>query len=245
MLSLKSVIAGLGAFACAGACFGQPAKVRDSKLVSPSAIVTNAGVSYCFTRVRGLDPERLPPAYLVLRLHASISYRNAGTRPLILPLEHKRTIYTSLKPGKMNVFHEGLGLFDPVYKTMTELPPDVSSDSPISPKNDVFAVIPAGGEMATPLLEVITLPVDRKALFRTYPDLRGHRVYLKLRFVHRELSAALQAHLSDQWSRFGVPWTGTLTTNTILIDVPAAPEAAPCKDDNTPAHPAVGENDQK
>jgi hypothetical protein len=245
MLSLKSVMAGLGALACAGVCSGQPAKVRSSKFVSPSAIVTNAGVSYCFARVRGLDPSRLPPAYLVLRLRANISYRNAGTRPLILPLEHERTIYTSLKPGKMNVFHEGLGLFDPVNKVMTELPPDVSPDSPISPKNDVFTVIPAGGEMTPPVVEEITLPVDRKAVFRTYPDLRGHRVYLKLRFAHRELSAPLQAHLSDQWSRFGVPWSGALTTNTILIDVPAAPEAAPCKDDYTPAHSAVGEDDKK
>jgi hypothetical protein len=129
---------------------------------------------------------------------------------------------------------------------MKDLPADVSPDSPVSPKNDVFAVIPAGGEMTPPLLEEIEMPVSRKGLFRQYPDLRGHRVYVKLRFVHRELSAALAADLSDRWSRFGVPWTGTLTTNTMLIDVPAAPEAAPCKDIQTPAHPVVGlDNDSK
>jgi len=164
---------------------------------------------------------------------------------VILPLEHERTIYTSLKPGQMSVFKEGLGLFDPTFKEMTELPPDVSPDNPVSPKNDYFAVIPAGGEMTPPLVEEITLPVSRKGVLRQYPDLRGHRVYVKLRYTHRELSAALNAHLSDQWSRFGVPWTGTLTTNTILIDVPAAPEAAPCKHNAKPAHPAVGLNDEK
>jgi hypothetical protein len=30
-----------------------------------------------------------------------------------------------------------------------------------------------------------------------------------------------------------------------LIDVPDAPEAGPCKDDYTPAHPVVGEDDNK
>jgi hypothetical protein len=125
-----------------------------------------------------------------------------------------------------------------VLKEMQELPPAVSADNPISPQNDVFTVIPAGGEMTPPLLEELILPVNRKGLFRRYPDLRGHRVYVKLRFVHRELSPVLQANLSDRWSRFGVPWSGTLTTNTILVDVPAAPDAAPCKDVATPAHPA-------
>lgn len=71
------------------------------------------------------------------------------------------------------------------------------------------------------------MPVDRTTLFRKYPDLQGHRVYIKLQFVHRKLSAALEAELSDRWSRFGVPWTGTLTTNTFVIDVPGAPEGPP------------------
>ena len=195
--------------------------------------------------MRGLDPERLPPAYLVLRLRVTVSYRNAGTRPLILPMERERTIYTALKPGSMGVFKEGLGLFDPSLKPMDDLPAGVSQDNPVDPKNNVFSVIPAGGEMTPPLVEEITLPVSRKGVFRHYPDLRGHRVYLKLRFTHRELTAALDAKLSDRWSRFGVPWTGTLTTNTVIIDVPAAPEAAPCKDADTPAHPAVDLQDTK
>jgi hypothetical protein len=224
----------------AAICSIQAASVRGPGIVSPSAIAADAHVGYCFARVRGLDPGRQPPAYLVLRLNVTVSYRNAGTRPLILPLERERVVYTSLKPGAMNVFKEGIGLFDPIIKPMKELPDDVNPDNPVTPKNDVFTVIPAGGEMTPPLAEEIILPVSRKGLFKRYPDLRGHRVYIKLRFVHRELTAALQAHLSDQWSRFGVPWSGTLTTNTILVDVPAAPQAEPCKDIDTPAHPAVG-----
>jgi hypothetical protein len=128
---------------------------------------------------------------------------------------------------------------------MKRLPDDVSPESPITPKNDVFTVIPAGGEMAPLLLEEITLPVDRTPLFRKYPDLRGRKVYLKLQFAHQKLSSALDADLSDRWSRFGVPWTGTLTTNAILIDVPAAPKAGPCVDIQTPAHPVKSPNDQK
>jgi len=87
--------------------------------------------------------------------------------------------------------------------------------------------------------------VNRKGVLRKYPDLRGKRVYIKLRFEHRGLTAPFQAQLSDRWSRFGVPWTGTLTTNTILVDVPAVPQAEPCKDDYTPAHPVAGDDDKK
>ncbi len=72
---------------------------------------------------------------------------------MILPLERERTIYTALKPGNMSEFKEGLGLLDPALKVMNELPADVSRDNPILPKNDVFGVIPAGGEMTPPLLE--------------------------------------------------------------------------------------------
>jgi hypothetical protein len=245
MVSIRVAIARVSALTCVSFCLGQAATIRDSMIDSPTAIATNADVSYCFARVRGLDPERLPPAYLVLQLRITVSYRNTGTRPLILPLERERTIYTALKPGAMKVFKEGLGLFDPSLKPMKDLPDDVSPDSPVSPKNDFFTLIPAGGEMTPPLLEETTIPVNREAPFRRYPDLRGHRIYLKLRFVHRELSATLQANLSDRWSRFGVPWTGSLTTNTILIDVPAAPQAAPCEDRYTPAHPKVGPDDKK
>jgi hypothetical protein len=219
--------------------------VRNAQTPSPTAVATAANVNYCLFRPRGLEPERLPQAYLVLRLRVTVSYLNEGTRPVILPLERKRTIYTALKPGKMGVFKESFGLFDSDPKVMDHLPPDVGADSPIDPKNDVFTVIPAGGEITPPLIEEITLPVSRQGMFKRYPDLRGKRVYVKFQFAHRGLDPALEANLSDRWSRFGVPWTGTLTTNTILIDVPANPEAEPCKDDYKPAHPVVGDDDKK
>ncbi len=207
--------------------------------MSPSAIAASADVGYCFARARGLDPKRLPQAYLELRLKVAVSYRNSGTRPLILPMDRERTVYTPLNPGAMKEFKQNLGLFDPALKPMKELPEDVSPDNPTTRKNDYFAAIPPSGGMTPPLSEEIVLPVSRKGLFKKCPDLRGHRVYVKLRFVHREIAAALQAHLSDRWSRFGVPWSGRLTTNTILVDLPAAPEAAPCKDAYTPERTPV------
>jgi hypothetical protein len=226
-----------GALACVSLCPGQSVKRRDSGIAPPAAVATNADASYCFARVRGLDPGRQPPAFLVLQLRVRISYRNAGARPLIVPLERERTVYTGLKLEAMSKLRELPGLFEPAVKVMKYLPADVSPDSPISPKNDVFAVIPVGGEMTPPLPEEITVPVNRTAMFRHYPDLRGHRVYIRLQFRHRELSVALGADLSDRWSRFGVPWAGTLTTNTFLIDVPADPQAAPCAD-SKPEHRA-------
>lgn len=242
---MKFTIARVTALVSVALGFAQAAAVRDAKIAGPTAVATNAEASYCFARVRGLDPERLPQSYLVLRLRVTVAYVNEGTRPVILPLEHERIIYTSLKEGQMSVFKEGVGLFDPTLKIMEELPPDVGPDSPITPQNDVFTVIPARGQMTPPLMEEITLPVSRKGFFKKYPDLRGKRLYLKLRYVHRKLTDALQAKLSDHWSQFGVPWTGTLTTNTILIDVPAAPQASPCKDIYIPAHPAVDTEDIK
>jgi hypothetical protein len=223
--------------ACVFLCLAQAAPPRGVAVSGPAAVATNADVNYCFARVRGLDPGRLPPAYLVVQLRVRVAYRNAGTKPLILPLERERTIYTSLKQGVMNKFPSSL--LDPSYKVMQHLPADVSPDNPVDPKNDVFGVIPAGTEM--PLIEEITLPVNRKALFRNYPDLRGHKVYIRFQFAHRELSPALIADLSDRWARFGVPWTGTLMTNVFTIDVPANPQAAPCKDNYTTVPEPISE----
>jgi hypothetical protein len=232
---MKPIISHVSVLTCACLSLAQGATLANSPIAGPAATASITEATYCFARPRGLDPGRLPPAYLVLRLQVRVSYRNSGMRPMILPLGRDRTIYTALKPGSMSIFQESAGLFDPANKMMKDLPADVSPDSPISPKNDVFTVIPAQGEMTPPLLEEITLPVNRKALFRTYPDLRGHRVYLRLKFAHQELSQALEAALSDRWTRFGVPWTGTLMTNTIAIDVPRTPQALPCTDSYAPA----------
>jgi hypothetical protein len=140
----------------------------------------------------------------------------------------------------MMALKEGFSLFDPALKVMKDLPSDVSPDSPTSPKNDVFAVIPAGGAMTLPLPEEITIPVTPKGMFKPSPDLRGHTLYVELRFLHRELSAGLEADLSDRWSRFGVPWTGILTTNKIAIVVPASPQpSGRCVDTFNSAHPAA------
>ncbi len=236
MLPTRFAIAAVGVTVCVCLNLVQGANPRDAAITGPAAYATNADVNYCFARVRGLDPGRLPPAYLVLRLRVRVSYRNTGNRPLILPLERERAVYTSLKPGTMNKFHEPMvDLFNTSFKAMKELPADVSPDNPVDPKNDVFTVIPAGGEMTPALVEEVSLPVNRKALFRNYPDLRGRRVFIRLQFVHRKLADALQADLSDRWARFGVPWSGTMTTNTFTVDVPENPQAGPCKDNYVPA----------
>jgi hypothetical protein len=227
---MKFTYARVGIVALVCSYSGRAATRPDSAIPGPTAVATNADANYCFARVRGLDPGRLPPAYLVLQLRVRVAYRNAGARPLILPLERERTVYSGFRPSAMNIFHEGLDIVGQGFKAMKNLPADVGPDNPVDPKNDVFTVIPARGEMTPPLLEDITLPVNRTALFRHYPDLRGHKVFVKLRFAHRELSTALATELSDRWARFGVPWTGTLTTNTFEIDVPAQPQASACKD---------------
>jgi hypothetical protein len=200
-------------------------------------VATNADATYCFARVRGLDPGRQPQAFLVLKLRVLVSYHNRGTRPLIVPMERERTVYTALRLGApMNKLHGLYPLLEPAYAPMKDLPADVSPASPIDPKNDVFTVIPAGGEMTPPLEEELTIPVDRQALFRHDPDLRGRRLYLRLQFAHRQLTPALEADLSDRWTRFGVPWTGTVMTNMFVVDVPKEPKAAPCNDAGPSAH---------
>ncbi len=212
-------------------CAAQAAKLPDAPVADPTAVATIAEANYCFGRVRGLDPGRQPPAYLVLQLRVKVAYRNAGAKALIIPLQRDRTIYTSLKPGVMTMFHEPKGLFEAAYKkAMTSLPSNVSPADPIEPKNDFFAVIPAGGEMSPPLMESVTMPVNRKFLFKPELDLRGQRVYFVMQFAQRDLAPALEADLSDRWSRFGVPWTGILRTNTFAIDIPANPQAEACND---------------
>src|SRR3984885_718633 len=97
-------VSALTLFVCAG--IGWSATLPNAGVIGPAAIASIAKADYCFARVRGLAPERMPPAYLVLRLHVRIDYRNTGTRPLIMPLERERTIYSSLTQGKMSIFKE-------------------------------------------------------------------------------------------------------------------------------------------
>ncbi len=217
-------------------CAAQAARLPDASTAGPVAVASIAEANYCFGRVRGLDPGRQPPAYLVLQLRVKVAYRNASGKALIMPLQRDRIIYTSLKPGIMTVFHESRGLFEPAYKkAMTSLPANVSPADPVDPANDIFAVIPAGGEMSPPLIESITMPVNREYLFKPALDLRGKRVYFRMQFAHRELSPTLEADLSDRWARFGLPWTGTLRTNTFAIDIPTNPQAEACNDSQSTA----------
>ena len=139
-----------------------------------------------------------------------------------------------MTPDPSGVAADGdrLDLFEPVVKPMKELPADLNPDSPVGSKNDAFTVIPSRREMILPSLEEVTLPVDRKVGFKTNPDLRGHRVYLRLKFEHQGLTPALEAALSDRWAHFGTPWAGTLLTNTIVFDVAQRPpQALPCAGD--------------
>src|SRR5580658_4736763 len=114
---MKFTIVRLCILACAGQVrAGQNAMPRDSGIASLAAVATNANVSYCFARVRGLDPGRQPASYIDLQLRVRVSYNNAGTRPLILPLERERTPYYGLKPETMSAYRENLGLLQPAPK---------------------------------------------------------------------------------------------------------------------------------
>ncbi len=181
-------------------------------------------------------PERLPVPPLVLRVRFQVSYHAVGNRPLILPLDHELTVWMSQGPGVMKILHQPAHLMDPSLKMMTHLPADVSADSPINPANDVFGVIPAGGDMIAPVEEEVTLQIYKRSLKQKI-DLRGRRVYLKLQLDHQPLAPGLEGELSDRWSKFGAPWTGELRTNTLIFDVPAIPQAKECVAAGTP-HPA-------
>jgi len=233
MTTKKRFPAALSALVCLSSCTLQGASLPDSLRVGLTGAARITAAEYCFARTRRFTPERQPPSYLVLRLKIQVAYRNNGTRPLIIPIEHERTVYTALKPGVMNVFRElpGIDGISPSLKAMKELPPKVSPENPSDPKNDYFVVVPARGDLVSPTFEEITLPVNRKMLLRHDPDLRGNRLYLRLQLKQQELFPELLTDLSDRWTRFGVPWTGNVMTNVVTIDVPRQfPQVKPCVD---------------
>ncbi len=216
---------------CVSARAGLPA----TPVNGPEAYAAITGASFCFAHTRALNVERQPPSYLVLHLKVRVAYTNTGSRPLIIPLGHELTAYTALKLGVMKISPQQRNFPDdqsPVL--MKNLPADVNPDNPVNPHNDVFSIIPAAGYMTPAFEDDIVLPVNHKTLFRNDPDLRGHRLYLRLQYDHQEISPALEAQLSDRWSSFGVPWTGMLRTNTVTFDVPANPNGGPCVDTRVP-----------
>lgn len=212
------------------------ASIGKTPVSAPEATAAIASADYCFAHVRALEFERNPPSYLVLHLKVKVAYRNTGTRPLIIPLAKDKTVYTALRPGIMKISPQPSNFpDDTIVAEMKNLPADVNPDSPINPANDVFKIIPAGAEMMPALEEDVVLPVNHKTLLRHDPDLRGHRVYVRLQFDHQPMDPALEAKLSDRWASFGSPWTGMLRTNTLTFDVPKNPPAAmPCVDTRIP-----------
>lgn len=184
-------------FACILLCPStRGAELTRPQPARPDAVLEAGEGSYCFARDRHLRPDLNPPPKLVLSLRLKVTYKNPGERPMIIPVEHVRAVYTSLAPGVMKPFKETIDLFGtPAVKMMKNLPPDVSIDSPVDPANDTFAVIPAGGNMR-PLEEDVVIPLYKKGLHQT--DLRGHRLYLRLQLTHQELAGDLEALLSDK-----------------------------------------------
>lgn len=196
----------------------------------PLAVATVSEAQYCFERIRQLEVERNPPSYLVLNLKLKVTYRNPGARPLIIPLEHERTVYTALRPGAMRIFKE-VDVFEPTMKMMKDLPPKADPNNPAGGPSPAFGIIPAGGDLIASMQEEMSFPVNHKNIFHRDPDLRGKRLYVRLSLLHQELSPELEASLSDRWTRFGVPWTGELLTNVITVDVPQqTPASRPCTD---------------
>lgn len=214
--------------ACVGSGLVRAASIPDNRMVAPTAVARIAGGEYCFAHVRELQPERTPPSYLILRLKIQVAWRNSGMRPMIVPVEHDRTVYTSLKPGVMTVFHEipSEGL-TPSIAPLEALPAKVNPDNPVDPKNDYFSIIPARGDLIASQMEEIAFPVNHRGLLRHDPDLRGKKLYIRLELKPQELTPSLLTALSDRWTKFGVPWTGSAMTNVMTVQVPRQIEQAP------------------
>jgi hypothetical protein len=212
------------------------ASIGRQQVAAPEAAAAITGADYCFAHTRALEYERQPPSYLVLRLHIRVAYKNPGALPLILPNQRDKTVYLALKPGIMKIAPQPKNFPDDNIITMMKmLPADVNPDNPVNPANDVFRIVPAGGLMTPGIEEDVVLPVNHKTLLRHDPDLRGHRIYVRLQFDHQELAPALDAELSDHWAKFGATWSGRTRTNTVSFDVPKDPPAAkPCVDTRIP-----------
>lgn len=198
----------------------------DSRIQpAPTAIARISGGEYCFEHERRIDVEREPPSFVVLKLKIQVAYHNAGARPLIIPIDHEHTVYTAMREGVMNQYREPVNLdsFNPSLKAMSELPAKVSPDNPLDPKNDSFAIIPARGDLVSPIVEDVMFPVNHKTLFHHDPDLRGKKIYIRLELNQQDLNPSLLAQLSDRWTKFGVPWTGSVMTNVMTVNVPRNP----------------------
>ena len=118
---------------------------------------------------------------------------------------------------------------------MKVLPADVSPQSPVDPHNDVFTIIPAGGEMKSGFEDELSLPVNHKTVFRHDPDLRGHRVYLRLQYDHQARSTGAGGTAIEPLGKVRRSLDRYGRTNTTAFDVPANPPAAkPCVDTRLP-----------
>jgi hypothetical protein len=72
MVFMKCTLARVSMLVSLCLCPVRGATPRDSAIAGPAAMATNAEINYCFAPVRGLDPGRQPPAYLVLHLRVQV-----------------------------------------------------------------------------------------------------------------------------------------------------------------------------
>ena len=211
------------AWFCAAAVHG--ATAADTRIIAPTVVARISGGDYCYEHNRRIEVDKQPPSWLALQLKVQVAYHNPGTRPLIIPLEHARVIYTAIHEGNMTTYKElpNVEALNPSLKPMNALPGKVSPDNPTDPKNDYFAVIPPGGDLVSPIVENLLFPINHKVLFRHDPDLRGRKLYVRLQLNQQDVLPSLLTDLSDRWNKFGVPWTGSVMTNVMTVNVPQNP----------------------
>ncbi len=213
----------------AGTFLGYESKTSGPE---PTVEITAFKQYYCLGRPGGDGvPERLPPDAITLRLRIRLSYRNVGSRPLILPLLKGLTALV-ISPTRAGATRRQSERVVPYFGRM--IPEDLSQEGDQPTLNHNFEVIPPGGvferrfSRETDFDEYVILDVRNPAGKFQRDDLRGKKIFLQLELNHLRFPKSQADELAVRWERYGYLWTGTVRSNPVEINIPRSPEFADC-----------------
>jgi hypothetical protein len=215
----------LGIMSLTGTLPAFPETVGNPVVVS----ATIEQAKFCLGNPGSLLVDRLSEDAVALRLRVWLSYRNVGSKSLILPTYHELSALI-VSVGRLPLAGESgqnqlVTHFKRRQKPTDELPKDVSADSPFNP---LFKVVPPNEELNKYFSESVVLPVHNSVASDLRSDLLGRKIYIQLELTHMGLSRRLESKLAARWERYGRLWRGRVRSNPIEIDVPKSPQIVDC-----------------
>ena len=201
------------------------AQGAEPKTVDPEVRMVVTEQKYCLGQPGFVSIEKQPPDAITLRVHSRLSYRNSGSKPVILPVEEDAVLILSrsLEDVARRKNQLALRFYKKRPRDLAEH--GINLDRPAEP---FFMIVPPGEESKFGFSQNVVLRVHNPSESRPESEWLGKKVFLQLELEHLPFSKRFAQHLAAKWSEYGDLWTGKVRTEPLEVDIPASPKFGDC-----------------